>query len=60
MKAQPGSIAHQLQAEYEAWFKRLQALTDEALDGDDWTGRWYDGYSPEEALAAGHDEDVED
>lgn len=32
MKAEPGSIAHNIQTEYAEWFKRLQALTDKALD----------------------------
>lgn len=46
-------IEANLNAEYEAWFKRLQALTDEVLDINDWTGRWYDGYTPEHALKDG-------
>lgn len=57
MEAQPGSLAHKLQTEYDDWFKRLQALTNKELSPDDWTGRWYDGYTPAEALADGPDED---
>lgn len=51
------TMAENLQVEYDAWFKRLQALTDRALDPGDWTGRWYDGYTPAEALEDGPDED---
>lgn len=56
-KAQPGSIAWEVQRQYGAWFDRLQALTAETLNPDHWTGRWYDGLSPIEALHAGRDED---
>lgn len=51
------TMAETLQADFDAWFKKLQALTDRALTQDEWTGRWYDGYTPEEALEDGPDED---
>jgi hypothetical protein len=51
------TLGEQIGAEYDAWFKQLQALTDAALDPKDWTGRWYDGYTPAEALADGPDKD---
>ena len=51
------SLGETLQTEYDEWFKKLQALTSRALDPKDWTGRWYDGYSPAEALEDGPDED---
>ena len=48
-----------LDAEYMAWFAKLQALTDVALDPDaGWIGRWYDGYSPAEALEDGPEDDL--
>lgn len=46
-----------LEAEFNAWFARLQALTSRALEPDDWTGRWFDGYTPEQALTEGPEED---
>ena len=49
-----------LAEEYEAWFKQLQALTSNALNIEDWTGRWYDGYTPSEALEDGPDDDAEE
>lgn len=57
MEAQPGSVAHKLQAEYDEWFKRLQALTSKVLLPEEWTGRWYDGFTPEEALKEGPEEE---
>lgn len=42
-----------LNAEFDAWFAKLQALTDVALNKEDWTERWFDGYTPEEALEDG-------
>lgn len=49
-------IELRLNAEFDAWFKRLQALAKDELDPDDWGGRWYDGYTPEHALADGPEE----
>jgi hypothetical protein len=46
-----------MNAAYEGWFKRLQALTSVALDPNDWTGRWHNGYTPADALEEGPDED---
>ena len=46
-------LGEKLNAEFEAWFKKLQALTDRALVPEEWTGRWYDGYAPADALAEG-------
>lgn len=42
-----------LDEEFNAWFARLQALTDEPLTPEDWPERWFDGYTPEEALEDG-------
>lgn len=42
-----------LNAQFDAWFGRLQSLTSRALDPEEWTGRWFDGWTPEEALAEG-------
>lgn len=41
------------QQHYDVWFKQLQALTSLALEPEDWTGRWYDGFTPAEALQEG-------
>lgn len=46
-----------LNADFDAWFVKLQALTTEILDPEDWTGRWYDGYTPAEALEDGPEDD---
>lgn len=46
-----------LKADFESWFKRLQALTEQVLVPEDWTGRWFDGYTPEEALEDGPEDD---
>ena len=51
------TLGEQLNAEFDAWFKRLQSLTSEQLIPEEWTGRWYDGYAPAEALQDGPDED---
>ena len=37
-------------AELDAWFAQLQSLTTCKLDVEDWTERWFDGYTPKEAL----------
>lgn len=50
-------ISARLNAEFDAWFAKLQALTSEVLTPEDWTERWFDGYTPEAALADGHEED---
>jgi hypothetical protein len=57
IKMMPDTLGSRLGAQYEDWFKRLQAISKEPLDIDDWTGRWYDGYTPEEALDNGPDDD---
>ena len=46
-------IEKRLEAEFDAWFARLQLLTSDALEPSDWTERWFDGYTPSDALAAG-------
>lgn len=46
-----------LNAEYDAWFARLQALTKDHLDPEEWTERWFDGYTPEQAFADGPESD---
>lgn len=46
-----------LNAEFEEWFAKLQALTSEALVPEDWTERWFDGYTPADALEDGPEED---
>ena len=51
------TLGETLQSEYNDWFQRLQALTDVVLHPDDWVGRWYDRYSPAEALEDGPDDD---
>lgn len=51
------TLGDYLQDKYDAWFEELQHLTTNLLDPNDWTGRWYDGYSPAEALEDGPDED---
>jgi len=46
-----------LKAEFDEWFARLQAIetrrSGAKLDPEDWAGRWFDGYTPEEALEDG-------
>lgn len=51
------TMAERLTAEFDAWFAKLQALTDCVLVPEDWTGRWYDGFTPADALAEGPEED---
>lgn len=51
------TLGETLSTQYETWFQELQHLTSEVLDPTEWTGRWYDGYSPSEALEDGPDED---
>lgn len=46
-----------LNAEFNDWFGQLQALSDEQLVPEDWTERWFDGYSPKAALEAGPEND---
>ncbi len=46
-----------LTAEFDAWFLRLQAHTDAALVPEDWTERWFDGFTPADALAVGPEND---
>lgn len=49
-------IEQRLNAEFDAWFARLQALTERVLVPEDWGGRWFDGYTPEDALEDGPEE----
>lgn len=56
---EPKALGESISASYEAWFKQLQALTSDDLSAADWTGRWYDNYTPAEALLEGPDEDRE-
>lgn len=51
------TIAKRLQTEFDNWFAKLQELSTDKLDPEDWTGRWYDGYTPSDALAAGPEDD---
>ncbi len=51
----PTDMEANLHADFDAWFKCLQALTSEPLYPPDWTERWFDGYTPEEALEDGPD-----
>lgn len=46
-----------LNAEFDAWFCELQRLTDEPLTPSDWVGRWFDGYTQEDALKEGPETD---
>lgn len=56
-EARTMDVEAKLNAEFDAWFAKLQALTSDALDQEDWTERWFDGYTPEDALAAGPESD---
>lgn len=49
-----------LNKEFDGWFARLQALTSRVLVPEDWTGRWFDSYTPEAALEAGPDCDEDE
>lgn len=42
-----------LNAEYDAWIKKLEEIAGHELDPEEWTGRWYDGYTPKEAWEDG-------
>ena len=53
------TLEEALAAEFDAWFLALQALSPIALDPEDWTGRWYDDYTPAEALEDGPEDDDE-
>jgi len=46
-------IEKRLQNEFDIWFAKLQNLSELELDPDDWTERWFDGYTPAAALEAG-------
>lgn len=48
-----------MNAQFDAWFAELQKLSSVALNPDDWGGRWFDYYSPADALAAGPERDDE-
>ncbi len=40
-----------LNAEFDVWFAKVKALTDETLEpSEDWASFWFDGYTPEDAL----------
>jgi hypothetical protein len=45
--------AESLEAEYMIWFAKLEAVAGKKLDPDQWVGRWYDYFAPEEAWEAG-------
>lgn len=49
-----------LNLDFDEWFTRLQALTNEALVEDDWVTRWYDHFTPEEALEDGPEDEEDD
>jgi hypothetical protein len=57
MMGEGSTIGETLNAEFEVWFAKLQALTERVLIPEEWTGRWYDHYTPEKALEDGPDED---
>ena len=42
-----------LNADFDEWFAKLQAISDVELTAEDWPERWFDGYTPAQALAAG-------
>lgn len=42
-----------MEADFDEWFKKLQALATDKLDPDEWTVNWYDGWTPEESLEHG-------
>ena len=50
-------IEARLNAEFDAWFAKVQALSKEPLGtpSEDWTELWFDGCTPEEALEAYND-----
>jgi hypothetical protein len=52
----PTQIQKNLETDFDAWFTRLQALTPEVLVAEDWTERWFDGYTPEDALQDGSED----
>lgn len=52
----PKNLGDKLEAEFDAWFKELQKLSPEPLDPEDWPERWFDGYTPAEALEDGPEE----
>lgn len=40
-----------LNAEFDAWFAKVKALTLETIEPDDlWAEFWFDGFTPEEAV----------
>lgn len=47
-----------LEAEYMLWFAKLEAVAGKKLDADEWVGRWYDYYTPEEAWEDGPERDI--
>jgi hypothetical protein len=53
MSTTAGPMEAQLNDQYEAWFAQLQQLSTEPLNKDDWVERWFDGFTPAEALDAG-------
>lgn len=47
-------IETNLNKDFDDWFARLQALTPATKHvQEDWAERWFDGYTPEEALEDG-------
>ena len=54
------TLGEALNAEFTAWFEALQSLTAQPLDPEEWTGRWYDGYTPAQALEDGPESDSDE
>jgi hypothetical protein len=46
-----------LRRQYDEWFSQIQALSPDKLNPDDWVTRWFDGYTPQEALEDGPEPD---
>lgn len=42
-----------LRTDFDQWFAKLQALTTEKLDPEEWTVNWFDGWTPEASLEHG-------
>lgn len=57
--SEPSPQAVALQRQFEEWFAELQKLSSQPLNPDDWGGRWFDYYTPADALTAGPESDDE-
>ncbi len=57
MDGEPMTIAERLKAGFDRWFAELQALTNTRLEPEEWTGRWFDGFTPAEALPLGPEQE---